>query len=83
MRRVLVVSDSHDDNDNVRKAIKKAGKIDLMIHLGDVGRDYLEVERMSVRLFLNKLPRVIAPSLSKQQGTTEPSTSMPKWSRIP
>ena len=47
MRRVLIVSDSHGNNDNVREAIKKAGKIDLMIHLGDVGRDYLEVERMS------------------------------------
>lgn len=47
MRRVLIVSDSHGNNDNVREAIKKAGKIDLMIHLGDVGRDYLEVEIMS------------------------------------
>ena len=47
MRRVLVVSDSHGNNENVRKAIKKAGKIDLMIHLGDVGTNYLEVERMS------------------------------------
>lgn len=47
MRRVLVVSDSHGNNDNIRKAIEKAGKIDLMIHLGDVGYDYLQVERMS------------------------------------
>lgn len=47
MRRVLVLSDSHGNNENVRKAIEKAGKIDLMIHLGDVGRDYLEVEHMS------------------------------------
>lgn len=47
MRRVLIVSDSHGNNENVRRAIEKAGKIDLMIHLGDVGRDYLQVERMS------------------------------------
>lgn len=45
--RVLIVSDSHGVNENVRKAIKKAGKIDLMFHLGDVGSDYLEVEHMS------------------------------------
>lgn len=47
MRRVLVVSDSHGNNENVRRAIEKAGKIDLMVHLGDVGYDYLQVERMS------------------------------------
>lgn len=47
MTRVLVVSDSHGNNDNIRKAIKKAGRIDLMIHLGDIGYDYPEVERMS------------------------------------
>ena len=47
MRRVLVVSDSHGQNENIKKAIEKAGKIDLMIHLGDVGYDYHEVERMS------------------------------------
>ena len=47
MRRVLIMSDSHGNNGNVRKAIEKAGKIDLMIHLGDVGTEYLQVERMS------------------------------------
>lgn len=47
MRRILIVSDSHGRNENVRKAIKKAGKIDMMIHLGDIGYDYLEVEHMS------------------------------------
>lgn len=47
MRRVLIMSDSHGRNENVQRAIEKAGKIDLMIHLGDVGREYLQVERMS------------------------------------
>ncbi|MDE6025453.1 MAG: metallophosphoesterase [Lachnospiraceae bacterium] len=47
MRRVLIVSDSHGKNENVQKAIKKAGKIDSMIHLGDIGYDYLELERMA------------------------------------
>lgn len=47
MRRVLIVSDSHGKNENIQKALEKAGKIDLMIHLGDVGREYLQVERMA------------------------------------
>lgn len=47
MRRVLIVSDSHGRNENIQKALEKAGKIDLMIHLGDVGREYLQVERMA------------------------------------
>lgn len=47
MRRVLIVSDSHGKNENIRLAIEKAGKIDYMIHLGDVGYDYQAVERMA------------------------------------
>lgn len=47
MRRILIVSDSHGRNDNIKKAIEKARQFDLMIHLGDVGPDYLQVERMS------------------------------------
>lgn len=47
MRRILVVSDSHGRNENVRRAIEKAGKFDIMIHLGDVGNEYREVERMA------------------------------------
>lgn len=46
MIRVLIVSDSHGNNENVRKAVNKAGKVDMMFHLGDVGINYLEVERM-------------------------------------
>ena len=47
MRRVLILSDSHGRNENIQLALEKAGKIDLMIHLGDVGREYLQVERMA------------------------------------
>lgn len=47
MRRILIISDSHGKNDNIKKAIEKAGRFDLMIHLGDVGHDYLQVERMA------------------------------------
>lgn len=46
MKRILVISDSHGRNENVKKAVDKAGKIDMMIHLGDVGANYPEVERM-------------------------------------
>ncbi|MBQ9608503.1 MAG: metallophosphoesterase [Lachnospiraceae bacterium] len=45
--RILVVSDSHGNNENVKKAIKKAGKIDYLIHLGDVGSSYREIETMA------------------------------------
>lgn len=51
MRRILVISDSHGVNENVRKAIDKAkskyGELHAMFHLGDVGADYPEVERMA------------------------------------
>lgn len=46
MKRILVVSDSHGNNENVKKAIDAADKIDMMIHLGDVGANYPEVEYM-------------------------------------
>ena len=45
--RILVVSDSHGKNENVKKAIEKAGKIDYLIHLGDVGAGYREIETMA------------------------------------
>ena len=45
--RILVVSDSHGKNENVKKAIESAGKIDALIHLGDVGYSYHEIESMS------------------------------------
>lgn len=47
MRRILIISDSHGRNDNIKKAMEKAGQFDLMIHLGDVGPEYLNVERMA------------------------------------
>lgn len=36
--RVLVVSDSHGKNDDVKNTIIQVGKIDMFIHLGDVER---------------------------------------------
>lgn len=47
MRRILVVSDSHGRDGNIQAAIDKAGRIDAMFHLGDVGMNYLYVEQMA------------------------------------
>ena len=45
--RILVVSDSHGRNENVKKAIEDAGEINALIHLGDVGTSYREIETMA------------------------------------
>ena len=38
--RVVIVSDSHGHLENVEKVIKKSGKLDMVIHLGDIiGQD--------------------------------------------
>lgn len=41
--RVLVISDSHGKNDDVKHVIEQVGDVDMMIHLGDVerGDDYI------------------------------------------
>lgn len=41
--RILVISDSHGKNDDVKQVIKQVGDIDMFIHLGDVERgvDYI------------------------------------------
>ena len=36
--RILVISDSHGKNDDVKQVIKQVGDIDMFIHLGDVER---------------------------------------------
>lgn len=36
--RVLVISDSHGKNDDVKNVIKQVGHIDMLIHLGDIER---------------------------------------------
>lgn len=39
--RILIVSDTHRKNDNYFKLLKKQGKLDLIIHCGDVeGSEY-------------------------------------------
>ncbi len=42
-KRVLIISDSHGKNDDVRAVIEQAGHIDMLIHLGDIerGPDYI------------------------------------------
>ena len=41
--KILVISDSHGKNDDVKHVIKQVGDIDMLIHLGDVerGPDYI------------------------------------------
>ena len=34
--RILIVSDTHGNHRNFDRAVKKAGKFDMLIHLGDL-----------------------------------------------
>lgn len=34
--RILVLSDTHRKNDLMKEAVKRAGKVDLVLHLGDI-----------------------------------------------
>ena len=42
--RIMIVSDTHGRHANLEQAFEKSGKIDLLIHLGDVegDEDYIE-----------------------------------------
>ncbi|MCI8274418.1 MAG: metallophosphoesterase [Lachnospiraceae bacterium] len=64
--RILVVSDTHRQNGNLCKVLAKAGRIDLLIHLGDVegSEDYIrEIAGCPVEMvagnndFFSGLPR--------------------------
>ncbi len=45
--KILIVSDSHGDNTNLRKAIKNMGdELDMMIHLGDMVCDKEIIESL-------------------------------------
>lgn len=43
-KRILVLSDSHGRDENVERAMKQAGRFDLMVHLGDVGYGYERIQ---------------------------------------
>lgn len=51
MHRILVMSDSHGMNENVKAAIEKTrakfGPFQYLIHLGDVGSDWRGIESLS------------------------------------
>lgn len=51
MWKVLMISDSHGNNDVVLAAMKKAAEFDAVIHLGDVGTNYLELENKCPKPF--------------------------------
>ena len=36
--RILVISDSHGRNDDVKGVLEQVGEIDMLIHCGDVER---------------------------------------------
>ena len=42
--RAIVVSDSHNDTASLERAIDSQGKLDLIIHLGDIARDVDYIE---------------------------------------
>lgn len=50
--RAIVVSDSHTDTASLERAIESQGKLDLIIHLGDVARDvdYIESNYYPVKV---------------------------------
>ena len=50
--RAIVVSDSHTDTSSLERAIDSQGKLDLIIHLGDVARDvdYIEMNYYPVKV---------------------------------
>jgi hypothetical protein len=45
--RILVVSDTHGRLDNLVTALDEAGKIDMLIHLGDTEGDEEEIARLA------------------------------------
>lgn len=45
--RILVISDSHGCNDDVAGVISQVGKIDMLIHCGDVERDEERIHAMA------------------------------------
>lgn len=45
--RILVISDSHGKNDDVKRVIEQVGKIDMLIHLGDVERNAGYVQELA------------------------------------
>ena len=39
--KILIVSDTHRKNENYMKVLQKVGRVDLVIHLGDIeGSEY-------------------------------------------
>lgn len=44
MKRILIISDTHRQNENVKIVLEKLGPVDMLIHLGDAegGERYIE-----------------------------------------
>ena len=59
--KILIVSDTHKSHGNLEKAIQDAGRIDMLIHLGDVegAEDYI-VKPFEIVTLLVRIERVLA-----------------------
>lgn len=42
--KILIVSDTHAQNKNLERVLERVGKIDMMIHLGDVEGSEMHIE---------------------------------------
>ena len=67
--RILIVSDTHGRHDKFDKALEKAGKIDLMIHLGDIQdeEDYMEIASGCPVCMLRETTTISQSFLMKEQ----------------
>lgn len=45
--RILVISDSHGKNDDIKRVLEQVGDIDMFIHLGDVERNVEYVRELA------------------------------------
>ncbi len=43
--RAIIFSDSHGNIENCKKAMERSGKVDLIIHLGDICRDVVALSK--------------------------------------
>ena len=44
--RILIISDTHGNENNLKTVLKREGKPDRVIHLGDVERGEERIERL-------------------------------------
>ena len=50
--KILIVSDTHGHEENLERVVEKVGKIDCLLHLGDVEGQEDYIEAFPVRYIL-------------------------------